>query len=217
MERGQDSARRRGGLSAEMGRTQRGAGAGLSSETGRTQRGDGEDSAWRWGGLRVETGRTPRGVGAGLSIETGQDSTWSGGSSVWRGGRTQESGAQHMPLRIREISKRHHPTPSPHQREATAGLWPFQHKRRRVHAGKSTVSLAPAASHTAAPSVGAPLPGTPCTAPRRGLTALSQAWWASSPLQDGFRPGHTVTHEKVTKGLPGKAFITNQGCCGVWM
>ena len=136
-------------------RTQHREGAGLSMETGRTPRGDREDSPW-------SGGRTQHRDGAGLSVEWGQD-------SVWRGGRTQESGAQHMPLRIREISKRHHPTPSPHQREATVGLWPFQHKRRCVHAGKSTVSLAPAASHTAAPSVGAPLPGTPCTAPRRGL------------------------------------------------
>ena len=33
--------------------------------------------------------------------------------SAWSGGRTQESGAQHMPLRTTEVSKCHYPTPNP--------------------------------------------------------------------------------------------------------
>lgn len=59
-------------------------------------------------------------------------------------GQDSESGAQHMPQdqRGQQVPLSY---PQPHQREATAGLWPFQHKRHRVLHGESTMSLAPAA------------------------------------------------------------------------
>lgn len=73
-------------------------GAGLGRDLGQEQ-----DSAW-------SGGRTQHREGAGLSMERGQD------SRIWGPAHApQDQRGQQVPLSY----------PQPHQREATAGLWPF--------------------------------------------------------------------------------------------
>lgn len=111
--------------------------------------------------------RTQHGGGGQDSAWRGQDSAWGGAGLSVEGAALSVRGPAHTPRgqRAQRAPPSHSPPPRP-QHEATAGLGLFQHKRRRVHAGMSTVSLALAAGHTAAPTAGASLPGTPCTAPR---------------------------------------------------
>lgn len=158
----------------------------------------------------------PHGVERGQdSARRWQDSAWSGQdwADLGWGQDSRMRGPTHTPRgqRAQRAPPSYLPPPRP-QHEATAGRGPFQHKRRRVRAGKPTLcEPGPGCRSHSSPHHGGLSPWNTPHGP------LSQAWWACSPLQDGLRPRHRVTREKETKGLPGKAFLTNQGCYGAWM
>ena len=110
-----------------------------------------------------------------MSFPETQAAASSPSPTAWRGGRTGKTRAG---AGLKDAGPSTHSSgpessasatillsPPQPQHEATAGQGLFQHKRRRVHAGKPTVTLALAAGDTVVPTAEASLPDTSRTAP----------------------------------------------------